>query len=115
MRSCFKKGQSIFEVTVLICIILSALLIMQFYIKRGYQGRIKQEIDDLGPQYSPGHTTSVLVTGITTVSNTSTGGSITSPLSGNTIEVQDGMTVTISRTSTTSEKKEEIGSLRRED
>jgi uncharacterized protein (UPF0333 family) len=53
-----KRGQSLLEYSFLFAVILSALLIMQFYIQRGYQGRLKAEADSVGQQYSPGHTTS---------------------------------------------------------
>lgn len=57
-----KRGQSLLEYSILFAVILSAILIMQSYIKRGYQGRLKAEADSVGQQYSPGHTTSVIRT-----------------------------------------------------
>ncbi len=57
-----KSGQSLLEYSVLFAVVLSAILIMQFYIKRGYQGRLKKEADTVGQQYSPGHTTSIITT-----------------------------------------------------
>ncbi len=46
-----RKAQSFLEYTVLIIIIISAFLTMQVYIKRGFQGRWKQAVDDMGDQY----------------------------------------------------------------
>ena len=71
-----KRGQSLIEYSILFALILSSILIMQFYIKRGYQGRLKVEADSVGQQYSPGHTTST----ITTTTNSST--SITTTAAG---------------------------------
>ena len=50
-----KKGQSTLEYVILIIIILGALLSIQFYIKRGIQGRLKSAADDIGDQFSPGN------------------------------------------------------------
>lgn len=57
------------EYSILFAVILSAILIMQFYVKRSYQGRLKREADTVGQQYSPGHTTSNITT---TTDSTST-------------------------------------------
>ena len=57
-----KRGQSLLEYSILFAVILSAVLIMQFYIKRGYQGRLKAEADSVGQQYAPGYTTSKITT-----------------------------------------------------
>ena len=65
-----KRGQSLLEYSVLLAVILSAILIMQFYIKRGYQGRLKKEADTVGQQYSPGHTTSIIKTATNSISTT---------------------------------------------
>lgn len=50
------KGQSTLEYAILIIIIIGALLAIQVYIKRGYQGRLKSATDDIGDQFSPGNT-----------------------------------------------------------
>jgi uncharacterized protein (UPF0333 family) len=52
-----KRGQSTLEYGVLIAIIVGALLVMQVYIKRGVQGKLRQATDDIGSQFSPGYTT----------------------------------------------------------
>lgn len=56
------KGQSTMEFAILIIIIIGALLTIQVYIKRGYQGRLKQAADDIGEQFSPGNTNSFITT-----------------------------------------------------
>jgi uncharacterized protein (UPF0333 family) len=75
-----KRGQSLLEYSILFAVILSALLIMQFYIQRGYQGRLKAEADSVGQQYSPGHTTSK-------ITNTNISTSITTTAAGRRSEV----------------------------
>ncbi|MBI3314678.1 MAG: hypothetical protein HYZ86_01875 [Candidatus Omnitrophica bacterium] len=50
------RGQSTLEYAVLVVIIIGALLSIQFYIKRGVQGRLKSAADDIGDQYSVGNT-----------------------------------------------------------
>ena len=65
-----KRGQSILEYSILLAVILSAILIMQFYVKRSYQGRLKTEADSVGQQYSPGHTTSTVTTTTNSISET---------------------------------------------
>lgn len=83
-----KRGQSVLEYSILIAVILSALVIMQFYIKRGYQGRLKKEADTVGQQYSPGHTTSTIITNTTSTSQTTIDEGVQSVL------VSGGSTVT---------------------
>ena len=48
-----RKGQSLIEYAVLIVIILGVFVAMKDYIKRGFQGRWKSSVDDLGDQYDP--------------------------------------------------------------
>jgi cytoskeletal protein RodZ len=54
MRS--RRGQSTLEYAILIVIVIGALIAIQFYIKRGVQGRFKSSTDDIGDQFSPGNT-----------------------------------------------------------
>lgn len=95
-----KKGQSLLEYSILFAVILSALLIMQFYVKRGYQGRLKKEADTVGQQYSPGHTTSVIVSTSQSTSTTNTADGI--------------QTTSISPAIAHSEKRETVDSYGRE-
>ena len=46
-----KKAQTILEYSILLVIVIVAFITMQTYIKRGFQGRYKQAVDDLGDQY----------------------------------------------------------------
>ncbi len=58
-----RKGQSSVEYAILIIIVIGALLSIQFYIKRGIQGRLKTATDDISDyQYSPGNTNTVKTT-----------------------------------------------------
>jgi uncharacterized protein (UPF0333 family) len=62
-----KRGQSTLEYAVLMIVIIAALISIQTYIKRGIQGRLKSASDDIGDQYSPGNTNSIIST--RTISN----------------------------------------------
>lgn len=55
------KAQSTLEYTVLIIVVAAALFTMQVYFKRGIQGRIRSNADDLSgaSAYSPGATNSI--------------------------------------------------------
>ena len=57
-----RRGQSTLEYAVLVTIIIGALLSIQFYIKRGVQGRLKSAADDIGDQYSVGNTNVIKTT-----------------------------------------------------
>ena len=66
----FRKGQSVIEFTVLLVIVIGVFIAMQFYVKRGIQGRWKSSLDDFGEQYDPRLTNTNVVTRI--LSNSST-------------------------------------------
>ena len=51
-----RSGQSTLEYAVLVVVIIGALLSMQFYLKRGISGKIKDSADQIGDQYSAGNT-----------------------------------------------------------
>ncbi len=51
------RGQSTVEYAILIAVVVSALLAMQIYMKRGVQGKLRSATDDIGAQYVPGKTT----------------------------------------------------------
>lgn len=61
-----KRAQSTLEYAVLVSVLVAALIAMQVYIKRGYQGKLREGADSMGEQFSPAHTTYTY----TTVSNT---------------------------------------------
>ncbi|MDP2941489.1 MAG: hypothetical protein Q8N85_04480 [Candidatus Omnitrophota bacterium] len=52
------KAQSTLEYAILIGVIVAGLIAMQVYLKRGWQGKLKESADSMGTQFSPGHTTS---------------------------------------------------------
>ena len=100
-----KKGQSIVEYAFLISVILAALVIMQMYIKRTYQGRLKQDADEVGQQYSPGHTVSLIQSRTDSSSTSCTGGNCWSK------NIPYGMTVTKSSTQNSMAKQEGVDSF----
>jgi len=50
------KGQSILEYAILLGVILVAILVMQIFIKRGYQGGLKDAAEKMGDAYSASST-----------------------------------------------------------
>lgn len=51
------KGQSMVEYAILLGVVIAALLIMQVFVKRGFQGGLKEASDKMGDQFSAGATT----------------------------------------------------------
>ena len=114
------KGQSILEYVVLICVILTALLIMHVFIKRGYMGRLKEESETLGQQYSPRHTEILVDTARVLYSVSFTGGHTSKEdiqfgelgdLVPDNVKVPDGMTVDFSFSDSDFSRQEEVDSL----
>ncbi len=67
-----RKAQVSLEYALIIICLVSALLAMRGYIKRGIQGILRQSADELGQRYEPGntkgtHTLTAQGTSITTV------------------------------------------------
>lgn len=52
-----KKAQSTLEYALLIGVVVAGLVAMQLYMKRGYQGKLRESSDQIGEQYSPSYTT----------------------------------------------------------
>jgi len=52
-----RKAQSILEYAIMLAVVVAVLLIMQFFVKRGYQGNLKASADRMGEQFSAGGTT----------------------------------------------------------
>ena len=50
-----KKGQSVLEYAVLIVVVVAAVLAVQIYLRRAYQGRVRSSIDSIGQQYDTGN------------------------------------------------------------
>jgi hypothetical protein len=51
------KGQSTLEYVILLGFVIAALIAMGFYMKRGFQGRLRESTDQVGEQYEAGKTT----------------------------------------------------------
>ncbi|MDD5560989.1 MAG: hypothetical protein PHT50_02520 [Candidatus Omnitrophica bacterium] len=51
------KAQTTLEYAILIGVIVAGLIAMQVYLKRGYQGKLRESADSMGQQFSPGYTT----------------------------------------------------------
>ncbi len=75
-----RKGQAILEYAILLAVAVAALLIMQAFIKKGYQGGLKASADKMGEQFSAGGTTSkesaVMTQDQTIIDETATGSEI---------------------------------------
>ncbi len=61
MKALTPKGQSLLEYCILFVIIVAAFISMSSYMKRGFQGKWKESLDQLGDQYQPGGTNAVTV------------------------------------------------------
>lgn len=57
-----KRGQSTLEYGIIIAVVVGALLLMSTYVRRGYQGRLRDSADDMGTQFDPFATNSHFVT-----------------------------------------------------
>jgi len=53
------KGQSLLEYAILLSVVVAALLLMQFIVKRGYEGSLKDASDKMGDRYSLANGTSL--------------------------------------------------------
>lgn len=51
------KAQTTLEYAILIGVIVAGLIAMQVYVKRGFQGKLRESADSMGEQFSPGYTT----------------------------------------------------------
>jgi hypothetical protein len=56
------KGQSTLEYAMVIAIVVGALLVMQIYMRRGLQGKLRESTDSVGAQYSAGNVKSLYTT-----------------------------------------------------
>jgi uncharacterized protein (UPF0333 family) len=52
-----KSGQAILEYAIMLGVVIAALLIMQVFVKRGYEGSLKASSDKMGEQFSASSTT----------------------------------------------------------
>jgi len=51
-----RKAQTTLEYAVLIGVIVAGLIAMQIYLKRGWQGKLRESADNMGSQFTPGQT-----------------------------------------------------------
>lgn len=56
------KAQTTLEYAILIGVVVAGLIAMQVYLKRGYQGSLRESSDSMGEQFSPGYTTNLYTT-----------------------------------------------------
>jgi uncharacterized protein (UPF0333 family) len=80
------RGQSTLEYVILLGFVVAALIAMGVYMKRGFQGKLRESTDQVGEQYDPMHTTSDYTTtsSMTQTEVTSSGGVSTTTISDNT-------------------------------
>jgi len=52
-----RKAQSMLEYAILLGVVISAILLMQAFVKRGVSGQLKDAADKMGDQYSATNTT----------------------------------------------------------
>ncbi len=89
------RGQTTLEVVILIGFVVAALIAMGVYMKRGIQGRLRESTDQVGEQYSAGHTTGTYVT-TSTLDQTETmhaGGAVDTVINTNTQEKTGNETI----------------------
>lgn len=71
------RAQTTLEYAILIGIVVGGLIAMQIYVKRGLQGKLKENADSMGAQFSPGYTTSSYTTSNTADSSETLAGEVT--------------------------------------
>lgn len=64
-----RRGQSTLEYTILIVIVIGAFIAMSMYVKRGFHGRWKSTVDDMGEQYDPTAVNSLVTYSLQSSSN----------------------------------------------
>jgi uncharacterized protein (UPF0333 family) len=55
MKMLSRKGQSTLEYAILIACIVGALIVMQIYLKRAFQGKMAESTDQIGEQFDVNH------------------------------------------------------------
>jgi hypothetical protein len=53
-----RRAQSTLEYAIIIAVVMAGLWFMQHYLKRGYQGKLRDAADQMGEQYDPAAYTS---------------------------------------------------------
>lgn len=80
-----RRGQSTLEYVILIGFVVAALIAMGIYMKRGFQGRLRESTDQIGQQYSAENTESeyTTTTSLVQTENMAAGGTTTTNISKN--------------------------------
>ncbi len=60
-------AQSVIEYAITVAVVVGALLAIQVYFKRGVQGRLRDNVDNIGKQYDPTNVSSSVNMNISTV------------------------------------------------
>ena len=98
-----KRGTTVLEYAALFAIIASAIIAIQVYMQRSFQGRFRMLGDEVGPQYQPG---------VTAVNNNSVNHTVTNEYEvtppGST-DPADTVSVTHSITDVTEHRNEHVG------
>ena len=69
-----RRAQSTLEYAIIIAVVMAGLWMMQNYLKRGYQGKLKDAADQMGEQYDPkAITATYTITAATNVTQTNFG------------------------------------------
>ena len=92
-----RNGQSTLEYAVIIAVIGAGLVLLSAYVRRGYQGRLREQTDKLGDQFEPGVTESdyvVVSDPVTVTSYVSPEGDISVKREGGGTEVTTDTTTT---------------------
>ncbi len=63
-------AQSSIEYAIMVAVVVGALLAIQVYFKRGVQGRLRDNVDNIGKQYDPSNVNSNVAMSISTVMTT---------------------------------------------
>lgn len=109
------RGQSVLEYALLLGVAIVVLVMMQVFVKRAYQGRLKNEADSLGPQFSVNHSSTMSGFNLIVESSSYTGGRLVNdgvvPAAMAGTPVTDGMSVTVTRSTSNVTRQERTGSL----
>ena len=91
MRKLNRKGQNALEYVLLITAVVTAFLVVQHYLGRGLQGRVRDASDNIGSQFDAGATESDFhTTRSSTVHETNTNGVTRSELTADELTTRTG-------------------------
>jgi len=90
-----KRGQSTLEYALIIAVVIAALLVLNLYMQKGVQGRLKESTDQIGRQFNTTNFTTAWKTASTGTTNTL-----------ETRNISDGSTTSNMRSSETANRSE---------